>query len=393
MPSFDLTLAPYRRDDAWAGFDVRYCVELDSVPAGDVLLTLPDVFVSMPGARVEDLVARDESGGLLLTEADPMPRPQGVYRAWVADRATNGPVEVSVRAPAREIDEHTPVGPLLDLRPEPLGLFGAGGFFIPLPTTDDAFEISVRFDLPDGATAVTTRGPGDQTWTGPLETVVMSFFGAGTPVIEPADSPDFAIHAYSDVNFDLVSVAEYVRALHGRMSAFFEDDGASYHVLVRQFLGRGSGGTALPPGSFAFGYSVKEPKDSHELQLLLAHEMTHNWPHLDFPLDISGATSWFSEGAAEYYSLVLSHRFGLLSDDEFAAEVTERFAWYDANPLRGLTNDEAIAAYWTDPRAQRLPYGRGFQHLIATDMHIRNATAGQHSLDDVVIESVTVENA
>lgn len=42
--------------------------------------------------------------------------------------------------------------------------------------------------------------------------------------------------------------------------------------------------------------------------------MVHNWPQLnDNPY---GVTTWYSEGTAEYYSVLLPLRLGLMTDDE-----------------------------------------------------------------------------
>src|SRR5699024_4038051 len=139
----------------------------------------------------------------------------------------------------------------------------------------------------------------------------------------------------------------------------------------------GTGGTALP-GSFAFGFSATEETDADELRSLLAHEMTHNWPHLDGP---PADTSWYSEGMAEYYSHVIPLRSGLLSRERFAKQLSDRHLVYDTNPLRTLSNAEANEMAWLDPRAQRIPYGRGLAYLIATDAAIRAATNDKKSLD------------
>lgn len=385
MASFDLQLSPYRRGEEWAGFDVAYRVALPTVAQGQTLLRLPEVFLSMPASRIEGLLVSDAEGPLNLVEQDLVSDPSGTYRSWTADRDTAGELSVTVRSPAREIDELTPVGPLLDLRPEPWGLFGAGGYFIPLPVVEGEFDIRLDWSLPEGATAVTTRGQGSQSWKGDVQSVSYAYYGAGTPQIVPADSPNFGIHAYSDTPYDLETVAAYVRELHGHMSGFFEDSGSNFQVLVRRFLGKGDGGTALPPGSFAFGYSAVEPKDATELTWLLAHEMTHNWPHLDGAFDGSGLHSWYSEGAAEYYSHAIPLRAGLQSAEVIAEHLSGRLREYDVNPLRVLSNLDAANSSWTDARAQRIPYGRGLQYLISTDGYIREATQGARSLDDIVL--------
>ena len=252
-----------------------------------------------------------------------------------------------------------------------------------------SYEISLTWHLAEGVEAVSSRGIGDQAWCGPLQSVAFCCYAAGTPHRAPADSTDFAIHSYSVTPFDLDAMADYVRNLHTAFARFFEDPTSHYQILIRKHLGRGTGGTAFPD-SFAFGYSAVDETDPTDLRSLLAHEMAHNWPTLDAD---HSTTSWYTEGTAEYYSHVLPLRAGFLSAEEFAAQLTDRFQQYDSNALRGLDNAAASAAYWTDPRAQRIPYGRGLRYLIATDGEIRLASDGAASLDDVVLDILRCQRA
>ncbi|MFJ2504498.1 hypothetical protein [Microbacterium sp. NPDC087592] len=396
MPRFELDLRPVADGDVWTAFDVHYLVDLPAVAAGETLLSIPEVVVSIPATpyRTEDLAVSDDAGPLVLTEAEPTSDSSGVYRHWVADRTTEGRVEVAFRAPVRPHDELTPVGPLFDLRAEELGLFGAGLNFLVLPgdvSTPDGpvFDFSLRWLLDEGVQAVSSYGTGDRSWSGPLQSVAFCYYAAGTPHRTPEGSGDFGIHSYNDTPFDLDEIGEYVARLHTEFTRFFEDEGSSYHVLIRKNLGQGTGGSAFP-GSFAFAFSAVGETETDQLRSLLAHEMAHNWPTLN---DHRSAISWYTEGTAEYYSHVLPHRTGILSTPALAAQLTDRFQQYDTNAMRGLDNDAASAAYWADPRAQRIPYGRGLRYLIATDGRIRQATDGEKTLDDVVLDILRAQRA
>lgn len=395
-PHFDLELAPLQEDGKWTGFDVRYRVDLPSVSAGELLLSLPETIVSIPCApyRTADLDVQDANGVLNLREIETSSDSSGNYRHWVADRATEGTVEVAFHAPVRPFDELTPVGPVFDLRAEQLGMVGAGITFLPLPgdistPSDSTFDITLRWRLESGVEAVSSRGTGDRSWLGPLQSLAFCYYGAGTPHRAPEGSDDFAIHSYNDTPFDLADIADYVAELHAGFTRFFEDEGSSYHVLMRKNLGRGTGGSAFP-GSFAFGFSAVETTDADQLRSLLAHEMAHNWPTLN---DHPSTISWYTEGTAEYYSHVLPHRSGILTTEALAAQLGDRFQQYDTNALRSLDNAAAAAAYWADPRAQRIPYGRGLRYLIATDGRIRLSTSGERSLDDVVLGILRAQRA
>jgi predicted metalloprotease with PDZ domain len=130
-----------------------------------------------------------------------------------------------------------------------------------------------------------------------------------------------------------------------------------------------------------FGYNAPSSPTVDELQELLAHEIAHNWPSMQGE---HGDTAWYSEGAAEYYSLVFAYRAGLLDRAALLREVNQRAGSYYTHPFRGLTNAEAAQRFWSDPFVQQVPYGRGFLYLAQTDAAIRRASRGTKSLDDVV---------
>jgi predicted metalloprotease with PDZ domain len=51
-----------------------------------------------------------------------------------------------------------------------------------------------------------------------------------------------------------------------------------------------------------------------------------------------------------------------------------------------LSNLEAGAKFWSDSRAQRVPYGRGFMYLARVDAQIREKSSGKRSLDTLVLQ-------
>jgi predicted metalloprotease with PDZ domain len=145
--------------------------------------------------------------------------------------------------------------------------------------------------------------------------------------------------------------------------------------------GNGSGGTALTR-SFMFGYGVNKTPTVDSLEGLIAHEMVHNWPtlsgdHVD--------TSWYAEGTAEYYSILLSYRAGLTTSKQFLDQINDRARGYYTNPLQSLSNHEAEQIYWKDSRAGHVPYGRGWVYLGIVDAEIRAKSHGKHSLDTIVL--------
>lgn len=201
---------------------------------------------------------------------------------------------------------------------------------------------------------------------------------------------DFGFYWMSQPPFDVKEVAEYTKKLFGQMQKFFKDTEKVYRIFVRKDPFLTSGGTALYR-SYLFGWNTTQPCSLEDKKAILAHEMVHNWPQLnDNPY---GVTTWYSEGTAEYYSVLLPLRLGLMTDDEAILEIQKRTDAYYSNPTRALGDEEAAAICWKDRRAQRLVYGRGMIFIINTDIMIRKATNGAHSIDDVVLDILQKDRA
>jgi predicted metalloprotease with PDZ domain len=103
--------------------------------------------------------------------------------------------------------------------------------------------------------------------------------------------------------------------------------------------------------------------------------------HLDGP---DHEVTWFVEGAADYYSLVLPLRAGILDDDAFLRAINVESRTGYANPQRHLTLQEAQRLFFSDFLAHWLPYTRGMFYLADLDARLKKATSGERSVDDTV---------
>lgn len=386
-PSLKLELKPHATDGSFDYVDGKLTLEAPKIAAGATLVKMPLIIVSIPTARYDGdaLKARDAAGELPLTIKDEEPTPTSTERRWLAGRATEGDVVITFRAPPREITPTTRSGPLFDLRANGGGMMGAGITFIPIPETDFDYRVSLKWDLSGvapGSRGVWSLGAGDVEATVPASTLAFTFYAAGPLYSYPEQpTPDFGMYWLLPPPFDTNELAQGIQHLYGYMSRFFQDEGQPYQVFIRKNFNRGGGGTALAR-SFMFGWSEATAPTLDGLQSLLAHEMTHNWPAMQGE---HGDTAWYSEGAAEYYSILLAYRAGVFSLEKFQEEVNERALGYYTNPHRGLTNREAAKIFWSDWSAQRVPYGRGFMYLAKVDAQIRARSKGKRSLDDVVV--------
>jgi hypothetical protein len=383
----ELVLKPHLGDRASVDYvDVRLAVGEPDVPSGGSALRMPLVIVGIPTARYDGnaIAARDASGELPLTQQDEAPTPTGTYRRWLASRASVGDVTYTFRAVPRVVSASTRTGPLFDLRAEGQGLNGAGITFLALPDTKQPYRVSLSWDLsamPAGSIGVSSLGEGEIATTIPAEQLAFSFYAAGPLKRYPQDAENFAMYWFGDPPFDTRRLGAGIQQLFDQMAPFFDDPGGAYRVFIRRNPHAGGGGTALTR-SFMFGYSDGSTPSSEDLQGLLAHEMTHNWPSLEGE---HGATAWYLEGAAGYYSILLSYRAGVLTSAQFLKAINERALAYYTNPYRELTNAQAAEKFWSDSRAQKIPYGRGFMYLAKVDAEIRARTNGNRSLRDLVL--------
>jgi hypothetical protein len=387
-PAFDLLLRPQVAAGGVTGLDVEMRIEEPAVPAGEPLLRMPTLIVSIPGARIEGdaIHARDDAGELALTIEDEPPLPHGNFRRWRAVRATAGDVRINYRALPREVSAATRPGPLYDLRAENDGLNGAGINFLALPETTHPYRIRLRWDLSafdPGAIGVWSLGEGEVETIAPMQRVAFSYYAAGPMHRFPAEGGDgFSMYWFGDPPFDPAAIAAQIRRMYAEAADYFEDADSSYRIFVRKQPYASGGGTALAQ-SFMFGWHEGEPPTPDNLRGLLAHEITHNWPAMQGE---HGETSWYSEGAAEFYSILFLYRAGLYTTGEFQEAINDRASGYYSNALQRLSNREAAERFWSDGSAQRVPYGRGFMYLVAVDTAIRAQSGGKRRLGDIVRE-------
>jgi len=401
-PSLDLLLKPHQAGGKVDYVDIVMTIAHPGVAAGQTLVHMPLVVASIPTQRYDGdaIHAHDASGDLPLTLKEEPTTPFLSYRDWLAGRATSGDVTLTYRAVPRVVNEHTRNGPLFDLREEAGGLDGAGFTFVAPPVAEGPYTLHVHWDMagmPAGSRGIWSLGEGDVTIVRPAEILAETFYYAGPVKSYPPGGIDrFGVYWLSNPPFDAAKAAKTIDKLFAYVSNFFHDEGQPYRVFVRKNPYPHGGGTALAR-SFLFGYGNKEEK-SLSFEELISHEMVHNWPTMSGD---HSDTSWYTEGTAEYYSILLSYRAGLISLDEFVKRINDRADGYYKNPLQALSNHEAEKIYWKDARAGHVPYGRGWVYLGIVDAEIRAASQGKHNLDNVVLalldrgrhgQSVTVDD-
>jgi hypothetical protein len=392
-PKLDILLKPHATAAGTGDYvDVTIKLEAPKAAAGETLARLPLMIVSMPGIKLDakDLKVTDAKGAVAITQADQPATPQWQYRHFNAGRATEGDVTLTYRAHVREVSGTTRMGPLFDLRGQPGGVNGAGMTFLALPDKKTPYSVTLNWDMsayPAGARGVHSLGEGQVKQIAPTDLWNFSYYYAGN--VQTYEADGFSMYWTKTPPFDTQTVAHKIGALYGQMTTFFKAEGGSYRVFVRENPFSGMGGTALA-SSFIFGYDAGNPPTLDRLQALLAHEMAHNWLKIGGE---HGDSAWYTEGTAEYYSIMLALRAGLLTPAQVGEMINDRAFSYWSNPLSKLSNADAAAAFWKDNSAQTIPYGRGLLYLINTDAKIRAATGGAKTLDTMVQAMIAKQKA
>ncbi len=375
-----ISLKPYWKDNTVDRMDVRMELTGQSYKEGDRLCSMQLSTVTIPGCEAKNLQISDESGVIPVQESEEEPYPYK-WRRWNVQRETNGTIQISYTVTPRVLKPTDICGPYFDFRAEEGGANSAGISILMDVENVKASELSWDLSaMPEGSCGICTFGE-NEVKTDTLEQLRESYFAMGQ--LNTIEEGDFGFYWMSQPPFDVKEVAEYTKKLFGHMQKFFKDTEKIYRIFVRKDPFLTSGGTALYR-SYMFGWNTTQPCSLADKKAILAHEMVHNWPDLnDNPY---GTTTWYSEGTAEYYSVLLPLRLGLIFDEDAIAELQKRTDKYYANPTRALGDEEAAAICWKDRRAQRLVYGRGMIFFINTDIQIRKATNGEHNIDDVVID-------
>jgi predicted metalloprotease with PDZ domain len=370
------------------GVRVRWRLEGVTLPAHGVLAEIPVEIAGTPTVALGEpgLRAVDERGVLeLVTAVEDVDGTR--LRRWRVRRATAGPLEVSYLALPADVASR-PGTPPLDLRREDGGGSGALSCFVVLPPGPADTRVELRCTPADGWSVVSSLGD-DATLTGGVRGAGLEQLGDTFLVYgdlgerHHRDGP-LSVWWLASPPFDVATFSARLGTTYDVLAATFDAPAAPYRVFLRTHEQRGLTASAHP-SSFVMALNPSDPPDEGMLFETIAHEVVHEWLHLDGTQD---EVTWFVEGAADYYSLVVPHRHGLIDDETLvrSLNLAARQCW--AGPHRDLPLGDAQRLASSDLWARRLPYGRGLFYLADLDHRLRTVTAGRTSLDDVVRDVV-----
>lgn len=393
MKHLKIELKPYLTADfAFQQADVTMVLEDPQLAAGDMLASMWVTVAGVPGAALEGLSARDGVGALALAESVEKDPTGFDKRFWRVDRASSGDVTLSYRFHPRDLTGVDRCHPLFDTIQEENGAMICGVTTLAnLP--EKTYRISFVWDrsaMPAEAGVAAIRGRGDFTFIGTPYDYCFSLYMVGQIQSATGGDGQYSVYWLDSRLPDREKVKAQLPGLLDAMCRFFQAPDAPYSVFFRKEpFSISNSGTAFS-GGFAMGYSDAMPLVMDQALNTIAHEIVHNWPALDGP---TGEIEWFSEGTAEYYSMAIPLRAGIVGPDRVAQWLTDKSLNYYNNPHRAMPNSEAAAIFWTDRDAQRLPYGRGLVYLLDLDRQLRGRSGGARTLDDLVLHTVAKRRA
>ncbi|NUR70896.1 MAG: hypothetical protein HOU81_08745 [Hamadaea sp.] len=370
------------------GVAVKWLLSGVTLDKGEALGQLPVTIAGAPTLRPEAvaLTATDELGPVPLSLTPPDSGDGEPVHRWIVERPTRGPVGVSYRAEA-VVGEPRPATAPLELRAENGGRSGALKNFVILPPGPEDLTFEVHWDEPEGESSTAVFSLGESTGgaqkvaadTG-LELLGDTYLMCGDLAGRHRRDGELSVWWLTPPGIDVEAFTARLGATYRVMAEAFDAPAHPYRVFLRTHPHRGATASAHP-ASFVMALNPDNPLDEASIYETIAHELVHEWVRLDGPPE---DVTWFVEGAADYYSLVLPLRAGMLDEDAFLSAVNFEAREGYANPRRSLDLRAAQRLFFSDFLAHRLAYARGLFYLADLDARLRQATAGRQCVDDIV---------
>jgi predicted metalloprotease with PDZ domain len=339
---------------------------------------LDDQVMGTPGmaALISDATAVDGAGQLPLVRR----LEEGVL-TLTASRAAVGTVTLTYRARSIPVTE---AGDRFGLRHDATGIGGLGAFFLVLPEAPAVDRIRVGWapsSCPTGGEGMTSFTADATGGLGALWSAAYFFGHPRVVTVGAIRTAWFGAPA-----LDVEAAAEWAAKAFAVERAFFaDDDPGTYSVFVRML-------PTLEARSNGVGHRLSflaaigpQTTFGPRLRTNIAHEMLHRWLGLHLRLaGPDGTHFWFTEGFTVHLANVLMHRAGLISSDEFLAELNVAATKHFTNPRAGASNDEIRRGFNSDQALSVVPYTRGALYAAELDAGIRRASQGKRSLDDML---------
>lgn len=359
-----------------SALDVALSLPLDGTP----VFRLDDDVYGSPGMAqlISGAEASDDRGPIPLVR-------RGVAGVELAaQRAAAGAVTLRYRAGSVDVADR---GARHGLRHDATGIGGLGAFFLVLPESRRVYRLRIEWAPPacGGTHGISSFGAGAAEAIGELATLRMAAYFIGRPQEVSADAGSMHVRAawFGTPALDAAAATAWAaRAFAAERAFFADDDPAPYQLFVRALPAMADRSNGMGQPSSLLVAIGPQTAFGPRLRINLAHEMLHRWIGLRLRLaGPDGASFWFTEGFTVYHASQLLLRAGLISPDEFLAELNGTVTRQLANVHASATNEEIRRGFFTDDALSVVPYTRGALYAAELDAAIRRASRGARSLD------------
>lgn len=394
MKELNVLLKPYWENDTVSGMDLSFSASPDAIELREgepAIIYNHEGFNGILTFPVYDSLEVFDANGPVEFRVDNASDYMGVLKrkGLYLEKTFEGSLTWRYHAYPRILPEGYRSSPYYDFRNEPFGANGSAFFLFMLPNLADTMaEIKVTLDwdlsqLPKDARGVWSYGEGRVTSVQTLRNIALSFYMVGR--IHSWEQPDFTFYWHKEPGFDIPSVAAEVYEIFKYEKAYFRDKDSFFKVFIRRDPFEKSGGGTASPYSFLSGYSAMGGLDVEAWKAVLIHEMTHTWTHMksDGNENEISDTTWFTEGATEYFSTKIPYSGKLVSPEFTLRQINDKSTRYYANEYRACAEKDLPAIQWVHREAQKLPYGRGFMYLANIDARLRRF--GKGGIEDALL--------
>lgn len=370
-------------------------------------LKLPTTHLGRSGIadRIADLKLTDARGEVPLRVTDDAEKPSGfatLFRRWSAARPVEPPLSLSYTSRPT----HYTRGPIYETYAVAGGVSGGGMHIYVLPETIGSASVDIGWDLSglsQGSSFASSFSEGNFTFQGSPDRLWQSVFMAGRlGAYMPADETGWRMHWLGRLEFNPLDEFTWAHKAYKAWRSFFGDVTTPFYRGFAIAAG-GGGGNGLyksfivtaPPGT----ENVTNPRN----RIVMAHEMGHYFISV---LDdgtgetmpngerMAEGTFWFTEGLNMYYTRLVLLRVGLISADEYEADLSQWVQQYYGNAYRGYSNEALTrigfsTGFGGQGDALSIPYSRGSLFWADVDARIRTRSKGKRSLDDVIVPLVS----
>lgn len=396
---------------------VRYVVSFADAKNhyADVEVTLPtegaksiEVFMAVwtPGSylvreyarHVQDLEVENQRGEQLAVTKTTKNR-------WRIECGNNNPVRLKYRLYCREMSVRT------NWVEQDLAFLNGAPTFITLPNYNRPHEVELR--LPEGWGSVAT-GLTPLSGGAPHRFVARDFdelvdcpIVLGNPSVQEfraGGKLHRIVHGGDASLWDTEQVAEDIKKIVDEQCRFWGVVPYEHYHFLNMIVESGGGlehsnSTLMLTSRWSY-----RDQDRYRRWLgLVSHEFFHTWNvkrlrpaslgPFDYERENYTESLWIVEGVTSYYDDLLLKRAGLLTEKQYLERLSSSISGVQRTPGRlihplAMTSHDAWIKYYrrdeNSPNSTISYYTKGALVAFLLDMHVRNLTKGEHSLDDVM---------